>query len=1075
MDFEPHGVGPGRICPDCGNPLPAAEGVGCPGCLFGLASVGGPEDVSGRVTARRGPLPGLRSRSFGQYEIVDEIARGGMGVVYRARQRGLDRCVALKMLPPGHIPSPSAWERFRTEIAAAARLHHPGIVPLYESGEVDGVHYYTMRLMEGGDLARQLARWREGRDGGGGAGGGEGARGGAATRRARVDLVIQVARAVHHAHQRGVLHRDLKPSNILLDESGAPVVGDFGLAKLLARENAATLTESILGSPNYMAPEQAEGRGADLTVETDVYGLGAILYECLTGVPPFRAATPLETIRKVTEEAVARPRLADPGLDIDLETICLKCLEKEPRARYRSAEELADDLERWRDGHPVLARKASLAGRLGRWARRRPALAALSGVVGLLVGIGVLGGWLAAARVRSAEREARANLREALLGQARVVNRSGILGGRGESLEALRRAGILGGDGAFRARLRDEAMVALGLSDVRFSAGARLTGNRPEWSLVDLPRERVAQVVAPSEISLKRLGDGVEIRRIGVDGAPIERLESFSADGRCLAVRRVDGLTFCDAETGATLFATNVSNRAFCFAPASARVLLEESEGEPRVATVRELPSFDVVHRMEVPGVAGDERLQGWGLFSWAPGEKMLATARHGGTVVECFDVATGRVLWRRQDPVRTMAFAWDVPRRRILLGAADGQCWLMRWTDGTVEGRLEFPGGPRSLAFSHDGSVLAVACDDRRVRLMDTASRRLLYEMPSDTHRVEFDGGLRVGTLVRAGEVGWLEMTRSRIFREAVLPSPTNAWTTLGFLPDGRGLMLAGRGRLVWWDPDGAWTLGETRLAGGRFFAEADPGGDGIWTCESAGVVRRTLSRKGTRRLEAGRERVVLPGRQWSALAFGAGRERLWVANLSSNAVLGFTREAEFTGEVLGPHPGVDAVAASADGRWVASGSSRSKDVTVWDVRARRAVATLHAGRNHRLAFSPDSQWLVVHGEIFALRRAGEWETEPRLSFPEEPGTLGAAAFSPDGRRLAVVENQYDIRLFELASGANLGRLATPELTSVLGLDFHPDGRRLSVLGSRGRWRMWDLAGVERELGALGLALHRP
>src|SRR6185436_3710454 len=221
----------------------------------------------------------------------------------------------------GHLPSPEAWLRFQTEIAASAQLNHPNIVALHESATIDGVHFFTMRLMEGGNLATRLANGRKAAQPTGTTSSTRTTR---ETQAAIVRLMLKVSRAVHYAHQRGVLHRDLKPSNILLDEQGEPQVADFGLAKMLANESAATLTDSILGSPNYMAPEQANGRGRNFTVETDVYGLGAILYEALTGAPPFQARTPVETIRLVLDEEPVGLRRLNPGIDADLETICLK-------------------------------------------------------------------------------------------------------------------------------------------------------------------------------------------------------------------------------------------------------------------------------------------------------------------------------------------------------------------------------------------------------------------------------------------------------------------------------------------------------------------------------------------------------------------------------------------------------------------------------------------------------------------------------------------------------------------------------------------------------------------------------
>jgi WD40 repeat protein len=298
------------------------------------------------------------------YEIQAEIARGGMGVVYRARQVSLNRTLALKMILSGRLASAADVQRFRTEAEAAANLDHPNILPIYEVGEHQGHHYFSMKLVDGGCLGERLA---------------ERTRDTAAAAR----LLVTVARAVHFAHQCGVLHRDLKPGNILLDADGTPYITDFGIAKRLDGDSH-THTGSILGTPSYMPPEQARA-DKQLTTAVDVYALGAILYELLTGRPPFQAATAVETILQVMEREPQPPRNLAPGCDRDLETICLKCLEKDPRRRYPSAEALADEIDRWLRGEPILARPTTVLGRARKWVRRNPWRAGLA--AGLLVAL----------------------------------------------------------------------------------------------------------------------------------------------------------------------------------------------------------------------------------------------------------------------------------------------------------------------------------------------------------------------------------------------------------------------------------------------------------------------------------------------------------------------------------------------------------------------------------------------------------------------------------------------------------------------------------------------------------------
>jgi tetratricopeptide (TPR) repeat protein len=320
------------------------------------------------------PLPSVPG-----YSLLRELGRGGMGIVYLARQLRLNRPVALKMPPAGL--SVEEWLRFQTEVEAAARLQHSHIVQVHETGEHQGRPFLVMELLEGGSLAQQLAREP-------------------LAARPAAELVEKLARAIHYAHERGVLHRDLKPANVLLTADGTPKVTDFGLARRLdvalwsGTDSPAARTETgaILGTPSYMAPEQAAGKGKEAGPATDVYALGAILYECLTGRPPFLGANPLETARQVLECDPVPPRKLQPRVPRDLETICLKCLAKEPRRRYASAAALADDLLRQLDGHPVVARPIGPATHAWRWARRNPWKAALVGSV--LLGLLLAGGAL---------------------------------------------------------------------------------------------------------------------------------------------------------------------------------------------------------------------------------------------------------------------------------------------------------------------------------------------------------------------------------------------------------------------------------------------------------------------------------------------------------------------------------------------------------------------------------------------------------------------------------------------------------------------------------------------------------
>ena len=302
------------------------------------------------LPAGGGPAVAPGGAPFGEFELLGELGRGGMGVVFKARDRSLNRVVAIKMILPGALPGPSELQRFHSEAEAAAKLHHSNIVSVHRVGVIDGRPFYSMDYIEGPSLAQRLAQ-------------------GPLPGRLAARYLASVARAIHYAHLQGILHRDLKPGNILLDAADQPHVADFGLAKQLHTDTGQTRTGAVLGTPSYMAPEQAAGR-KDIGPACDVYGLGAMLYELLTGRPPFKAETPLETLMQVIEREAAPPRLLNPSIDRDLETICLKCLAKNTKDRYATAEELAEDLERYLNREAIRARSFNVMARLARTLER---------------------------------------------------------------------------------------------------------------------------------------------------------------------------------------------------------------------------------------------------------------------------------------------------------------------------------------------------------------------------------------------------------------------------------------------------------------------------------------------------------------------------------------------------------------------------------------------------------------------------------------------------------------------------------------------------------------------------------
>ncbi len=404
------------------------------------------------------PAPGATSM-LGGYELLEEIGRGGMGVVYKARQRTPSRLVALKTVRAADLASAAEVQRFKNEADLVAALDHPHIVPVYEVGEAQGCLYFSMKLLEGGSLDRQLARF-------------------SAEPKTAARLLAAVARAVHHAHQRGILHRDLKPGNILVDAAGQPHVTDFGLAKRVEVDSSLTRSGVLIGTPSYMAPEQTSGVRGAITIATDVYGLGAVLYAMLTGQPPFRGDHVLETLRQVREQEPQSPSAVNPRVDRDLATITLKCLGKEPEQRYPSAAALANDLERWLKDEPIRARRPSWRQVAAKWARRHRPVVWAGAVVLLLAAL--LGGvnllWYFQQRL-AADQQVEEALRDSLRWQQE--------GKYPEALAALRPAASLADSGSISRTLRErvvERHADLAMLD-RLQGDPHSANQRAAWLL----------------------------------------------------------------------------------------------------------------------------------------------------------------------------------------------------------------------------------------------------------------------------------------------------------------------------------------------------------------------------------------------------------------------------------------------------------------------------------------------------------------------------------------------------------------------------------------------------------------
>ena len=541
-----------------------------------------PPTEAGPSQARPSP-PARLPRFLGEYELLEEIARAGMGIVYRARQDKLNRLVAVKLIKSGSMADANELLRFRREAEAMADLEHPHIIPIYEIGQEDDQPYFSMKLIAGGNLGRHIPRLKD-------------------DPRTVAAVMAKVARAVHYAHQRTILHRDIKPSNILLAEHDEPYVTDFGLAKRLGPggDTMETVTGAVMGTPAYMPPEQARGGTKSVTTAADVYSLGATLYEALTGRPPFIGDSAGEILRQVLDQEPAPPGSIQPGLDRDLETICLKCLEKEPARRYGSAEALAEDLESWLQGMPIKARPVPAWEKAVKWVRRRKALAALIALVPATL-LGLIGGGIWFTLQLWRERDlanrgryaadmslARRALDDGLIYQVREQLRSYRSGAR--AMDDLR-----GFEWYYLANLCDPEPI-------------RLRGHRkPVYCLAFPDGNRLVSGGADGTVRVWDLAGRQASRVFQGTGGVIHGV-AVSPDGRWLAAGDAGGgLRLWDLETSQmrSLVAQQTGIRSVAFSPDGAHLLSTDASGRIVQWGVRTGDrEFQLVHGREYEGGA---------------------------------------------------------------------------------------------------------------------------------------------------------------------------------------------------------------------------------------------------------------------------------------------------------------------------------------------------------------------------------------------------------------------------------------------------------------------------------------
>ena len=907
-----------------------------------------------------------------------------------------------------------------------ASLDHPHLLPVYEAGEHDGLPFFSMKFAEGGSLARHVGEF-------------------AGDFRRIARLVADCARAVHHAHQRGILHRDLKPGNILLDADGSPFVTDFGIAKWLGRDSSLTLTNAALGTPGYAAPEQVDGRGRDVTTAADIHGLGAVLYELLTQRPPFTGGTALDVIRKVADEAPVAPRAVRPAVPRDLETICLRCLAKEPTDRFASAAALAADLDRWLDGRTILARPSTTGERLGRWMRRNPALAGVSALAAALIVAVAVGSTVAALRLQAqnervvaAERQTQEQLRAALIAQARAGRLTGRAGQRFDVLDAIQRAAAIrpGAD------LRDEAVAALSLPDIKVERlwAAKRTLYGP---LVFDPTLRFyANEPEDDVLTVRRSADQAEVSRFRPEkpsSKPIKWIGPWSESGKHLTVVHGDGTVrfFRVGGDGAlTLEREYPAWDAATFPGCSSYVAWSPDERLFAMGSLKDGASVrDAESGVEVRRLKPGEPVA---CVAWSPDGASLAVAARWSGEVHVYSLRDGaeRQTFRAAMGVETMD--WSPDGRWFGVASNRASVLVFDAASGELRHTLRVLGGgaATTLAFSHDGAVLASSGRDSATRFWEPVTGQpLVFIQPESAEpalRFSPDDA-RVAVSPFSREAGLARFAHRDVLRKTphrVDGDPLTEFGSCDLSADGRLLAVGSFSGVRICDARHGREIASYPLdQDARKTAQFDADGRWLYVGSArSGLTRRPLVWRSRTELEIGPAETLDAAPGWLLTSpRGPGTMRAFVRDGDTSfALRDLARPAEWTR--TWEHRYVWQAILSPDGKYVATApdnqapaaEKESASCRLWDARTGALLRAFHGGQGGTVMFSPSGRYLYSSGagpsKIF--------QVEPWREIFTLPMECDEVVFSPAESMIACVGSANHVHLLSFPAGEPLATL---------------------------------------------------